>query len=146
MIAAWQRQEGDITYLTDKFLFPEDPDDPFFTLPANGQRSKRAAVKDRYRLWQNGVIPYVLSTNYSGLSIVILTLKYTYTLNRLLGTVQSSILNTYFHGHLQINLFPAESQRNTVLRAMDHWENHTCIRFVPHTGERDFIEIFPGRG
>ena len=63
---AWQKQEGDITYLTDKFLFPEDLDDPFFTLPANGQRSKRAAVKDRYKLWPNGVIPYEISSAYDG--------------------------------------------------------------------------------
>ena len=64
--AAWQKQEGDITYLTDKFLWPEDPDDPFFELPAKS-RSKRAAVKNRYRLWPNGVVPYVMSDSYTGI-------------------------------------------------------------------------------
>ena len=64
--AAWQKQEGDITYLTDKFLWPEDPDDPFFELPAKS-RSKRAAVKNRYRLWTNGVVPYIISDSYTGI-------------------------------------------------------------------------------
>lgn len=65
---AWQKQEGDITYLTDKFLWPEDPDDPFFELPAAAgeQRSKRAAVKNRYRRWTNGVVPYIISDAYTG--------------------------------------------------------------------------------
>lgn len=67
--AAWQKQEGDITYLTDKFLFPEDPDDPFFELPAE-QRSKRAAVKNRYRLWANGVVPYIISDAYTGIMVI----------------------------------------------------------------------------
>jgi hypothetical protein len=64
---AWQKQEGDITYLTDEFLFPEDPDDPFFELPmTTEQRSKRTAVKHRFRLWPNGVVPYKISDNYTG--------------------------------------------------------------------------------
>ena len=67
-LAAWQKQEGDITYLTDKFLFPEDLDDPFFERPTtdSAQRSKRAAVRNRYKLWKNGVVPYILSDNYTG--------------------------------------------------------------------------------
>ena len=64
--AAWQKQEGDITYLTDKFLFPEDDNDPFYQVPSD-KRSKRAAIKDRYRLWKNGVVPCVISTAYTGL-------------------------------------------------------------------------------
>lgn len=63
--AAWQKQEGDITYLTDKFLLPEKPDDPFYTL-SNGHHSKRAAIKNRYRLWVNGTVPYVISSSYTG--------------------------------------------------------------------------------
>ena len=60
---------GDITYLTDKFLLPEDPDDPFFELPVTAeQRSKRAAVRNRYWLWPNGVVPYKISDSdeYTG--------------------------------------------------------------------------------
>ena len=70
---AWQKQEGDITYLTDKFLWPEDPDDPFFELPAaaSEQRSKRAAVKNRLRLWTNGVVPYIMSDAYTGMRTII---------------------------------------------------------------------------
>ena len=53
---------GDIAYLTDNFLLPEDPDDPFFELPVTAeQRSKRAAVRSRYKLWPNGVVPYKIS-------------------------------------------------------------------------------------
>ena len=29
---------------------------------------------------------------------------------------------------------------------MDHWENHTCIRFVPRTDQRDYVVFFPGGG
>ena len=29
---------------------------------------------------------------------------------------------------------------------MDHWENNTCIRFVPHTDQRDYIILYPGYG
>ena len=29
---------------------------------------------------------------------------------------------------------------------MDHWENHTCIRFVPRTTQRDYVTFFPGKG
>ena len=65
---AWQKQVGDITYLTDKFLFLEDPKDPFFELPAE-QRSKRAAIKFRSRLWTNGVVPYIISNDYNGNSL-----------------------------------------------------------------------------
>ena len=63
--AAWQKQEGDITYLTDKFLMPEDLSDPFYTRPID-HRSRRAAIKNRYRLWVNGTIPYIISPHYTG--------------------------------------------------------------------------------
>ena len=66
IIAAWQKQVGDITYLTDKFPFIEDEDDPYHEVPAAEQRSKRAAVRNRYWLWKNGVIPYVISNSYTG--------------------------------------------------------------------------------
>lgn len=40
----------------------------------------------------------------------------------------------------------AESERKVVLSAMAHWENHTCIRFVNRTNQRDYITVFPGSG
>ena len=39
-----------------------------------------------------------------------------------------------------------EKERTVLLNAMDHWENYTCIRFVPRTTERDYISIYPGPG
>ena len=29
---------------------------------------------------------------------------------------------------------------------MDHWENHTCIRFVQRTNQTDYVSFFPGYG
>ena len=38
------------------------------------------------------------------------------------------------------------SERATIIKAMDHLESKTCIRFRERTDERDFIEIYPGGG
>ena len=40
----------------------------------------------------------------------------------------------------------AEREIKVLIQAMDHWETHTCIRFVPRTNERDYVSIYPGGG
>jgi len=43
----------------------------------------------------------------------------------------------------------AAHQVNLIHRAMAHWENYTCIRFVEWTGEDehgDRLIIYPGQG
>jgi tolkin protein len=53
------------------------------------RRAKRAATARRERLWDYGVIPYVIDGNFSGDNEALLK------------------------------------------QAMRHWENYTCIKFVP---------------
>ena len=36
--------------------------------------------------------------------------------------------------------------RVLVLQAMDEWEQHTCVKFVPRNRERDYIIITPRDG
>uniref|UniRef100_A0A7I5EAH1 Metalloendopeptidase n=1 Tax=Haemonchus contortus TaxID=6289 RepID=A0A7I5EAH1_HAECO len=52
-------------------------------------KTKRAATARKERIWPNGVIPYVIASNFSG------------------------------------------EHKNLFQRAMRHWENHTCVSFVP---------------
>ena len=43
--------------------------------------------------------------------------------------------------------FPhAAKEREVVLQGMRHWEDNTCIRFVPRTTETDYLNIFAGDG
>ena len=42
--------------------------------------------------------------------------------------------------------FLLESENRIIIKAMDHWENDTCIRFVPRTTQRDYVSFFPGWG
>ncbi|XP_077980023.1 bone morphogenetic protein 1-like [Glandiceps talaboti] len=34
---------------------------------------------------------------------------------------------------------------DVILQAMDHWEEHTCIHFVPHSDEQDYVEFVKGK-
>ena len=38
-------------------------------------------------------------------------------------------------------LFKADVQRQIIASAMNEYHKNTCIRFVPRTNERDYIEI-----
>ena len=38
-----------------------------------------------------------------------------------------------------------EFVENNIYKAMSHWEQHTCIRFVNRTNEHDFIVFNPGQ-
>ena len=40
---------------------------------------------------------------------------------------------------------PASSAR-LIRSAMDHWENETCIRFIPRTTQKDYVYIWRGNG
>jgi hypothetical protein len=43
------------------------------------------------------------------------------------------------------SLLFSDSVKINIKAAMAHWEEHTCIKFVPWTTEKDYIEIAPGR-
>lgn len=74
---------------------------------------KRAAVANKQRLWPNGLIPYVINDTFPGLTDLI---------------IQNFSNN--FVGELQ-RLFQI---------AMKHWENHTCITFIPKRPlDKDYI-------
>ncbi|CAJ0566031.1 unnamed protein product, partial [Mesorhabditis spiculigera] len=55
------------------------------------RRKIRAATAKKERQWPDGVVPYIISSNFSG------------------------------------------EHKNLFLKSMRHWENHTCISFVPRT-------------
>ncbi|VDM95878.1 unnamed protein product [Thelazia callipaeda] len=67
---------------------------------SSSRRKIRAATARKDRLWPNGVIPYVVSTNFTG-----------------------------EHKHL-------------FQRAMRHWENNTCITFVPRKPEHQNYIVY----
>ncbi|KAK5969398.1 hypothetical protein GCK32_015182 [Trichostrongylus colubriformis] len=56
---------------------------------APSSKTKRAATARKERIWPDGVIPYVIASNFSG------------------------------------------EHKNLFQRAMRHWENYTCVSFVP---------------
>uniref|UniRef100_A0A915KIH5 Metalloendopeptidase n=1 Tax=Romanomermis culicivorax TaxID=13658 RepID=A0A915KIH5_ROMCU len=67
----------------------------------NGQRRvKRAATARKERIWDDGVIPYEIQSNFSG------------------------------------------EHQALFRRAMNHWENHTCITFVPRKPTDDNYILF----
>ena len=47
---------------------------------------------------------------------------------------------------MNLIIISAASEVKTIIKAMDHWEDHTCIRFIPRTTERDYVSFFPGGG
>ena len=49
----------------------------------------------------------------------------------------------YYLSDLNIS---TENEAKVIRCAMAHWENHTCIRFVPRTNQRDYISVYPGSG
>ncbi|CAP34105.2 Protein CBR-NAS-39 [Caenorhabditis briggsae] len=70
--------------------FSEDAGDiRFRRFYRNSRRVSRAATAKKERIWPEGIIPFVIASNFSG-----------------------------EHQHL-------------FLRAMRHWENYTCVSFVP---------------
>ncbi|XP_064633590.1 bone morphogenetic protein 1-like [Lineus longissimus] len=44
-----------------------------------------------------------------------------------------------------MNSNTTDSVKINIYAAMAHWEEHTCIKFVPRTTEKDYIEFAPGR-
>ena len=68
------------------------------------QGNTRNAIRDSWRKWPNGVIPYVISSSF----------------------------NT--------------RERSVIAKAMKEYHENTCIRFVPRTSERGYINIMKGSG
>ncbi|XP_029024761.1 bone morphogenetic protein 1-like isoform X5 [Betta splendens] len=87
------------------------------------QRARRAATSRAERVWPDGVIPYVISGNFSG---------------EFCGGVVAS---RWRCGDRQspIQSFPAGSQRAIFRQAMRHWEKHTCVTFTERTTEESYI-------
>ncbi|VDK36010.1 unnamed protein product [Gongylonema pulchrum] len=69
------------------------------------RRRIRAATARKERIWPDGVIPYEISTNFSG--------------------------NSTFRNSC-----------STPQRAMRHWENHTCISFIPRQSHHQHYIVF----
>ena len=73
-----------------------------------------------------------------------------HTLYHLITQVMLQNSNVWIHSAVVYTLLYffqyTEKERTVILNAMDHWENNTCIRFVPRTTERDYISIYPGSG
>ena len=53
------------------------------------------------------------------------------------GAVQPIIANSEINSFC----FEADVQRQIIASAMNEYHKNTCIRFVPRTDERDYIEI-----
>ena len=66
--------------------------------------SSRNAIRDSWRKWPNGVIPYVISSAFNS------------------------------------------RERSVIAKAMKEYHEKTCIRFVPRTSERGYINIMKGSG
>ena len=67
-------------------------------------QSPRNAIRDSWRKWPEGVIPYVISSSFNS------------------------------------------RERSIIAKAMKEYHEKTCIRFVPRTSERGYINIMKGSG
>uniref|UniRef100_A0A1I7XDD0 Tolloid-like protein 2 n=1 Tax=Heterorhabditis bacteriophora TaxID=37862 RepID=A0A1I7XDD0_HETBA len=72
--------------------------------------TKRAATARKERIWPDGIIPYVIASNFSGVNNF--------------GTPITGEHKNLFH------------------RAMRHWENHTCLSFVPKNNYHNHYIMF----
>lgn len=65
------------------------------------RRERRAATAKKERLWPSGIIPYEISADFSGNSAI------------------------------SIIFYSSGEHKYIFQQAMRHWENHTCITFIP---------------
>lgn len=86
-------------------------------------RRRRAATSRPERVWPDGIIPYVISGNFSGESPA--------------GTLFSCFCFVFFTLFFFKSL--AGSQRAIFRQAMRHWEKHTCVTFTERTSEESYI-------
>uniref|UniRef100_A0A158PA86 Metalloendopeptidase n=1 Tax=Angiostrongylus cantonensis TaxID=6313 RepID=A0A158PA86_ANGCA len=70
------------------------------------KKRKRAATALKERIWPDGIIPYVIAANFSAFKTVL------YEIDRRAVTISGD-------------------HKNLFKRAMRHWENYTCVSFVP---------------
>ena len=89
----------------------------------NGLQS--SAIGDPNKKWVDAKIPYVIANDYS---------------KKFLTTV---FYTSFFHNTIvSFNIFEtAGEQRRLIIRAMNSFQENTCIRFVDRSNELDYITI-----
>ena len=110
VVMDWDWDSADPTAFTDPTLsanlFEGDIDNVNLDALRSSMDSQtsRNAIRDSWRKWPDGVIPYVISGRF----------------------------NTH--------------ERSVIAKAMKNYHDKTCIRFIPRTSERGYINIMKGSG
>lgn len=104
-------------------------------------RPKRGATAIRERLWPNATVPYLLDSRYTSKQARLgrTSTRAACILMAWWNCVKTLLMSVYQH-------FFADSELRIITRAMQHWEENTCVRFVPRTTEAAYVNIFPGSG
>ncbi len=87
---------------------------PYFEGDIMTQDGRNGVVSSAQK-WKNARIPYELGTSFSKENF-------------------QDILKG-----LKIEIVSAQSQKNTLSNALEEIMKNTCIKFIPHGGEKDFI-------
>lgn len=77
-------------------------------------------------MWPDGIIPYVISGNFTG----------DFSIFNLFWFLNISVKKQ--KKHVKCELLPG-SQRAIFRQAMRHWEKHTCVAFTERTSEESYI-------
>ena len=115
----------------------------------SNHRPKRGATAIRERLWPNATVPYLLDSRYTSKQAHLSRIRSRLVRNSTCAVciphcswgycVKTLLMSVYQH-------FSAGSEIRIIKRAMQHWEENTCVRFVPRTTEAAYVNIFPGSG
>lgn len=102
------------------------------------RRRRRAATSRPERVWPDGIIPYVISGNFTG-EFSLETLNHSCLLTGELSAICSNHVSVALCGETVKLLFLSGSQRAIFRQAMRHWEKHTCVTFTERTTEESYI-------
>jgi hypothetical protein len=86
------------------------------------------AIVDMTLTWPSGTIPYVLSASFGIFYYIFYTIN---PYNSFTDVFITSI---------------GRYERSVIAKAILEFHNKTCIRFVPHTNQDDYLNIQPGNG